>query len=277
MKPHIYIIASILSISLFVSCDTGNANNIQNAGIANNQASIQDISRSLSQATLSNNPSGQRGIWVSGSGSISVEPDIAILKLGVETVGKTVKKSREEAAGKTNELLDSLNDHSVEKKDIRTHSFNIYPQYTYQDINENGHRYSKQIITGYKVSNKITVNVRDLQKIGPIVDVASDVAGDSIRIDSISFELEDNSQAVSDAREKAVKDAIGKANQFAELTSIARGHIIYISESASPSYKSQDINLRGMMEAYDFSETPITPGQLDITIAIQAVFAIDNN
>lgn len=269
MKVLIYIAISILSVALFMGCSSNTTDG--NQAVASNSiplSSVEDISRSVSQSVLSNNPSGQRGIWVNGSGLVNADPDMAILNLGVETIDDSLEESRNLAARKTNRILDFLDEKSVDSKDIRTHSFNIYPRYEYHN--------GKQSLKGYTVSNKLSVTIRDLSEIGPIIDGVSEAGGNATRIDNIRFALADTDKAVSDAREKAIEDAISKADQFAASTGISRGDIVYISEYTAPSYASRDMNLRSMSVALeDSSETPINSGQLDIRIEIQAVFSIE--
>ncbi len=275
MKIRIYIVATLLSIAVIMACSTNTSDDDQLV-TGNNipMGSIEDLSRSVSQSVLSGNPSGQRGIWVNGSGVVNVEPDIAILNFGIETTNKSVKLSTNKLKDVTNQILDFLDEQSIDSKDIRTESINIYPKYEYHN--------GKQSLKGYTASYKISVNIRDLSDsasaVSRIIDGVSEAGGDSIRIEDIRFAREDNSKAISDAREKAVIDAIAKADQFAQLTGISRGDIVYISEYTSPSYASGDMQLRSMSVALEGSAgTPIRTGQLDIRIEIRAVFSINPN
>ena len=88
---------------------------------------------------------------------------MAILNLGVETIDDSLEESRNLAARKTNRILDFLDEKCVDSKDIRTHSFNIYPRYEYHN--------GKQSLKGYTVSNKLSVTIRDLSEIGRIINL----------------------------------------------------------------------------------------------------------
>ena len=106
-----------------------------------------------------------RSIHVAGSGSVTGEPDIATLKLGVSVEKETVAEAREGAAVAMTAVRDSLKANNIAEEDIQTENFSIYPQY---DYTENG-----RVLRGYRVNNSISAMVRDLQSLSDIIDDAA--------------------------------------------------------------------------------------------------------
>lgn len=219
--------------------------------------------------------SAQSGIWVTGQGSITLEPDLAVLNLGVEATGATVADARNEAAAAMDAVVRALKARGVADKDIQTTSFNIYPQYDYIEVVEDGIRRGKQVLRGYTVSNSASVKIRDLGNVGPIIDDAAEAGGDAVRINGIGFTVDNPKPFETQLREAATKDALAKAQQYASLTGVSLGKLQYIVElgGASPQVVSQDFALKAVAEAARI-ETPVSGGTTELTLSVQAVFAI---
>ena len=226
--------------------------------------------RSFGGESYSNNYGASNqstGIFVNGSGKISVEPDLGIINLGVSKTDKTVSRARKAAAIAMNAVMKAVKKSGVADKDIKTQHFGIQPEYRWTQ--------NKQEFVGYKVTNNISVKVRDLDNIGGLIDEVADAGGDLIRLNGISFTIEDTNQLAIEARELAVKDAIAKAKQFASLTDVTLGKLIYITETGSntpiPMLKTAGM---AFSEAGDISSSPISEGEVEIIIRVQAVFGI---
>ena len=106
-----------------------------------------------------------RTIHVIGSGSVTGEPDIATLDVGVAVERKTVAEAREEAASAMTALIASLKANNVAEKDIKTENFSIHPQYDYTD--------DGRILRGYIVNNTVRVKVRELATLSDVIDDAA--------------------------------------------------------------------------------------------------------
>ena len=209
----------------------------------------------------------QGGISVSGSGSISVEPDLAILSIGVEATGKTVSFARSEAASAMDSVVSSLKKEGILTKDIQTQQLTIYPRYDYQT--------NKQVLTGYSVTNTARVKVRDLSKVGKIVDNAAASGGDYVRINGISFNVEDTDQYMESLRKQAVQKAQIKAEEYADSAGVKLGSLRSLTEvgAQSPHMPSaMDNQMRAMSVPM---ESPISGGELQITVTVFTVFNID--
>jgi uncharacterized protein YggE len=209
----------------------------------------------------------QTGIWVSGEGKVKAVPDLAMLNLGIEAQEKTVQEAQTEAATTMTALVAALQSNGVAEKDIQTTTFGIEVVTKWnEDTNE-------QIIIGYKVTNTVTAKMRDMSKIGTIIDAAAEAGGNLTRVSSLSFTLDDPTAYYTQAREKAMQDAAAKAQQLATLAGVTLGKVIYITESGSY-YIPQPIRLYDSAIGASAS-TPISAGELDITITVQVGYAIE--
>lgn len=218
----------------------------------------------------------QSGIWVTGQGKVAVDPDLAMLSIGVESTGATVKEANSKASQAMDAIVKALKDAGVEDKDIQTASFNIYPQYEYREVLESGIRRGTQVLVGYNVNNSATIKIRDLESVGDIIDDVVTAGGDSTRINNIRFTVEDPKPMMTQLREQAVADAIAKAQHFADLTGVGLGRLVFVSEGGSTSPMVQDFGDQRMAFAEaSISHVPsISGGELELTLNVQAVFAI---
>ena len=220
---------------------------------------------------------GQTGIWVSGQGKISLEPDLVLLNVGVETTGRTVAEANGKAAIAMDAIVAALRGRGLDDKDIQTRSFNVFPQYEYREVTESGFRTNRQILVGYRVSNTAAIKIRDLDAVGEIVDEVATAGGDSTRINGISFTVEDTSPMMDDLRALAVGDAMNKAEDFARLSGVGLGRLVFISESSAGRPIVQNLAVPRMAfaeAAFAAPSTPIIGGELELTLNVQAVFAI---
>jgi uncharacterized protein YggE len=219
-----------------------------------------------SQETTGANGSQQTGVWVSGTGKVTAVPDVAIFSLGVEAQEKTVKEAQSEAISAMNAIITALKANGVAEKDIQTQWYNISPVMKWvEDTNE-------QITIGYKVTNMATVKIRDISKAGATIDAVAEAGGNLTRINSINFTVDDPTAYYNQAREKAMQDANAKAEQMATLAGITLGKPTYISESGG--YIPTPYYLKDYAEGGSAS-TPISPGELDITLSVQVAYAIE--
>jgi uncharacterized protein YggE len=213
--------------------------------------------------TIISNDGHIMGITVSGQGETTGVPDLATVNLGVEASQDTAQAAREDAAAAMNQVIAVLQDRGIEERDIQTSSFNIYPRY-----DQNG-----QNITGFQVSNQITVKVRDLNALGSIIDEVVTAGGDLTRFQDVSFSIENPKPLEEQVRAAAVADLTAKANQLANLTGVQLGQLVSISESVSFPYPVPfaEKAFAGQDAA---SATPVVPGEVQVMVTLNATFAI---
>ena len=208
----------------------------------------------------------QEGIWVSGKGVVTVTPDIATLRLGVEVQAATVAAAQSQATVTMDEVMAALTDNGIAEKDIQTQYYSIR-QVTKWDRDD-----EEEVVIGYRVTNTVNAKIRDIDKAGTVIDAVAAAGGDLIRIDSIDFSVDDPSAYYEEAREKAMADAKAKAEQLAELAGAKLGKATYISESSQvpPPIYRQDV----YEEAMSAAETSISPGEMEISLTVQVAYSI---
>ena len=217
----------------------------------------------------------QSGIWVTGQATVSMEPDLATLNIGVETEAATVAAARDEAATAMAAIVAAVKAYGLSDRDIQTRYFNINPMYEFQEVTQLGRRTSQRVLVGYRVNNSASIHIRDLDQVGTIIDDVANAGGNATRINGVSFTVEDPQPFMAKLREAAVQDAIAKAGQFADLTGSVLGRLVFISEvGASAPVVTEVFAARAFAEAAPAAPTSISGGELDLRLSVQAVFEI---
>lgn len=210
----------------------------------------------LSACGLQNaNDEQPRQLNISGTGEVYLVPDIAYVYIGTRSeaaeVGDALSENNKQAQNIANVLIDL----GVDQKDIQTTAFNVYPVQNYSPEGE-------PMETRFVVENTVFIKVRELQRLGELLDVV--VRNGANQINGISFNVEDREQAEADARRLAVIDAKQKAEELAESAGVSLGELVNLSAysygNPQPMYEG-----KGGGYAADMSAAPIASGQLVIT------------
>ena len=281
--PRVFLgLALVAVLALAAACSSDDpstpltSTNLPVGAPAGVVSGIDGLASSLGRAStgLTSISSQQAGIWVNGVGTVVTEPDFTNLSLGVEARASTVTVARDQAAVAMTAIVAFLTSNGVAERDIRTQSFNISPQYTFRERLEDGLRTNERVLTGYQVTNTLSVKVRDLDQTGAILDGVVKAGGDLVRVNGISFSVDDPSPLKVQARELAVQEAMKKAQELATLAGVGLGQLVFISETSSTPIFNQ-VEARGDFAlASSFTATPISGGETQIQVSVQAVFAI---
>ncbi|MBA7611641.1 26 kDa periplasmic immunogenic protein [subsurface metagenome] len=207
------------------------------------------------------------GIWVTGEGKVSVVPDVAVLNLGVETQEETVAEAQQQAAEAIEAVMNVLEDYGIAEKDIKTQYFSIYPVRRWEN--------NREILLGYRVSNMVTVKIRQVDDTGVIIDAVAEAGGDYTRINSIGFTVDDPTDYYEQAREEAMADAEDKAKQLAHEARVTLGKPTYIHESGGYIPVPGDYYFRAEGVPSTEATTPISPGETEIQLTVQVVYSIE--
>jgi uncharacterized protein YggE len=208
------------------------------------------------------------GISVTGNGGVTVTPDIAVLSVGVEVTAETVAIARSQAAEAMAQLQQTLTDNGILDADITTTSFSIQPQYDYRSDDT-------PTIIGYMVSNRLSVKVRAIDDVSKVLDDAAEAGGDAVRINGISFTVDEPEQFQDEARKLAMEDARERAEQLAMLAGVTLGKARTISES---SFSSPFNDFGGgaiFATAAPRAETSISPGETEISLSVFVTYDIE--
>jgi len=209
--------------------------------------------------SLNDNPS-EHTISVSGHGKVILTPDVADVSLGVTVQRNEVTGARDEAARIMQAVIAALHGLGIADADIKTTQLYISPVYDYSGV---------QRITGYQISNVISVHVRDLSKLADVIDQS--VGAGATDVQGVTFDVADRAAAERDAREAAVRDARARADTLAAAAGVTITGVASISESISTPWPWPG---RGLAEDANGVPTPIQPGTAELTIDVAVVYLI---
>jgi uncharacterized protein len=206
-----------------------------------------------------------RTMSIDGVGEVRARPDMATILVGVVQQGGTAGEALNANSQAMNQVLATLRSMKIAETDIQTSNFQIAPRYDYGPNNQGPPK-----ITGYEVSNQVAVVVRDLAKLGGLLDDIVRVG--SNQISSVAFSFANPEQYEDEARVRAVADARHKAGVFAAASGVQLGAIQTIGESGTvmppvPVYAKQ-------MRAEAASPVPIAAGESVIQSRVTIVWEI---
>ena len=196
---------------------------------------------------------------LSAQGQVMAAPDEAVIRLGVQTDGVTAAAALARNRDAMNATLTALKGQGVTDRDIQTSGLSVDAQYV-----DDGK--SPRRLTGYQVANTVTVRLHDLPRVGGVVDAL--VGAGANQVDGISFAMSDPAAAQDQARLQAVKALQAKAELYARATGYKVARLVRLSESdGAPAPMA-------MMRMASFEATPITPGELTVSVEVSAEFEL---
>lgn len=200
---------------------------------------------------------------VNGEGKVTAVPDIASVSVGIRSQGSTVKSAQEQINSVINKVSDAVKGLGIDKKDIQTTNYSVYPDYDYSK--------SPQRIKGYSASTSLSIKVKDMDKVNNVIDAAT--ANGANEVSGISFEVNDKTKAENEAREKAVADAKFKAENAAKIAGFKLGRIINYSESFGGG--PIPIPFRALSQgSAEQTPTQLEPGSTEITVTVTLSYEI---
>jgi uncharacterized protein YggE len=220
-------------------------------------------------------------ISVTGTGDAYAVPDVATFSFGVTQTSKTVTDAQSKATAKIAAALKAVRDAGVKDEDIQTTNYSINPHYEYQNAvcpaATNGSvSYcppGKSVLTGYDVSETITVKVRDLNKAGDIF--ASIGSLEVENINGLDFSVDKPADIQADARGKAIADAQSKAGQLASQLGVRLVRVVNFSEDNGGSYPRPMYAMAGVASVSDKAAAPEIPaGQQKVTSNVTVTYEI---
>lgn len=206
-----------------------------------------------------------RTLSLTGHGEVHVAPDLALVSMGVMSSAETAQEALAVNTKSMTALMAALKTASIENKDIQTSNFSVNPRY---DYGQNNGQPAK--LTGYDVSNTVTITLRKLDTMGDLLDKA--VASGSNQINGISFSVANPQEALDRARKEAVIDAKRKADLYAAATSTTIGNVISLSEGLGS--EPAPIMMRAKMAASDSAAVPIAQGEQVISVDVNIAWEI---
>jgi uncharacterized protein YggE len=201
-------------------------------------------------------------IVVGGTGRVSVEPDVADLRLGVTISRLTVAEAREDAATTMTAILTAVQGNGVARRDVRTSLLSVQPRYDYRDG-------KPPELSGYELANVVEVTVRDLAKLGDVVD--GTLRAGATSMDSLSFRLADPAPAEREARQLAMANARSRADVLAEAAGLSITGVASVVEDGAIPPPRPFMKAERMMMAADTS-TPVESGSLEVAVRVTVAY-----
>jgi uncharacterized protein YggE len=206
----------------------------------------------------------QMGLTTHGHAELKVKPDIAYISIGVVTQDGASAKAVQDNATQATALLKALREANLADKDIQSQFYSVQPQYNYQ--------VSPAVLTGYQVTNNFRVTVRDLSKVGSVIDAATQAGGN--QVNDVTFDLADRNEAEGRALAQAVAEAKSKASVMAQAAGVSLGRLMDLSEgSGGPVFQPFVLQRNAMLKA-PAPETPVQPQEVSVTADVTAFYAI---
>jgi hypothetical protein len=206
--------------------------------------------------------SSDRVLSVSGTGTVYLTPDIAYLYVGVHVEDADISAAVERNNQRSQSVIDALVGLGVAAEDIQTSNFSIWSSEAYDDI---GMRY-----TNYMVDNTVYITIRDISQLGTLLNAAVEAGANTIN--SISFDVEDKSAALVEARQLAMENARSLAEELAAIAGVTAGEIQTITYNEY--YPSPYYGMGGGGASLEAAAVPIQPGKMEITVTVSASYAI---
>lgn len=203
-------------------------------------------------------------LTVTGQGRVEAVPDLATVSLGVMTQDRSAAAAMAANSAALSAVIDRLAAAGIEARDIQTSNLSLGPDVQYSPDGSSPPR-----ITGYTASNQVTVRVRDVARLGAVLDSA--IADGANTLNGISFGLQDDTALLDEARTRAVQDARASAQTLAAAAGVQLKRIVTITEGGGnappmPMYR---------MEAAMASDVPVAQGEIGITASVTVVYEIE--
>jgi len=206
-----------------------------------------------------------RNISVTGNAQVILPPDIAYISIGVHSEAKTATEAVASNNSQTQAVIAAIQAQGVDPKDIQTTNFSVYQQEKFSPSGDSLGSY-------FMVDNTVYVTIRDITKIGSILDASIGAGANNIY--GITFDVQDKDAALATGRDEAMKDAQAQAEQLAQAAGVTLGDvqtISYYSSVPSPIYYDNKV---APAAAGGGGSVPISTGQLTLTVSVSVTYGI---
>ena len=206
-----------------------------------------------------------RTINVTGNAQVILAPDIAYISIGVHTEAKSAQEAVAGNNSQTQAVIDAIKSQGVDAKDIKTTNFNVYQQDKFSPSGES-------LGTFFMTDNTVYVTMRDISKIGSILDAS--IAAGANSIYGITFDVQDKEAALATGRDEAMADAKAQAEELAKAAGATLGavqSISYYSNPPTPIYYDMKAQAAGVGGG---ANVPISSGQLTLTVSVSVTYGL---
>ncbi|MEZ5995253.1 MAG: SIMPL domain-containing protein [Hyphomonadaceae bacterium] len=204
-------------------------------------------------------------LTIAAEGRVEAAPDMATVSLGVTTEGASAQAALQANARRMSALSQSLRRAGVAERDIQTSNVSVNPQYVYAEN-------QPPRVTGYQANNQVSVRVRNLDRLGAIIDGAVAAGGNTVN--GVSFGHADPDAQLDAARREAAQAARHRADLYAQAFGMHVQRVIAISEGGG---YAPPVPMPVMMRAEamaDAMPTPIAPGEIATSVTISVTYEL---
>jgi len=202
---------------------------------------------------------------VSGSGKVSLKPDVAHINAGVETIMKDAREAQQENSRIMNGIIASLKGMGIEDKDIQTANYSVHVEYDYSE--------RERRLIGYRVSNNVRVTMRNIENVGAVLTAMAESGANNFH--GITFGAENQDAAYDEALKKAIDDAKAKASLMAEQVGVDLGKPVAVNEGSAPSGIQYGQGMMDMARLESAAvQVPIMEGELEVRANVTIAFEI---
>ena len=214
-----------------------------------------------------------RTITVVGKGNVMSTPDMATASIGVEVNAPTVKEATTQAAEQMDSVMAALKAQGIADKDIQTSNYSISydERYTTRVPVLSDSSDSSEPVGSYRVSNMVTVKIRDMDNVGQVIDSVVEAGANNLW--GINFVREDTSGIEEEVRANAVENAYARAAELAQLTNVTLGDIVQVTEVVG-SGLYEGYAVRSALSS-GLGGSSISSGELELSMQVQVTFAIE--
>ncbi len=214
-----------------------------------------------------------RTVSVSGRGRVNAPPNVGSISAGVTSQGTTAREALSANNQSMTALQAILKENGVEARDFQTIQVSVQPQYG-QPLNQPGKPQVEQVsrIAGYQVQNLVRITVRDLNKLGDLLDAL--VGAGANQIYGVSFRTEGTEVLLETARKHAMADARKKAELLAAEAGLTVGTPISIRDEVGPYPVSPMQSAGPLVMAAPGSSVPVAVGEQELGASVQVVYEL---
>ena len=209
---------------------------------------------------------GPATLTVSGEATASAAPDMATIRIGVETEAETAGAALEANNAEASRMIESLKGAGVAAKDIQTGTLMVHPRHANMDRTRPG---EAPEIVGYRVINEVAVTIRDLDGFGALLDRVVEAGAN--RINAIRFGLTDDSELGDEARREAVADARRRAGVLAEAAGVRLVRVLSVTDGGGGPRPMPAMMERA--QAMDMN-VPVEAGEVAVRASVTVVWEI---
>ena len=210
-------------------------------------------------------------LTVTAQGQIVLAPDTAFVTLGIETAGKTVGEAQSENRLIINKVVERLRRLQIENERIQTASYTVSPQYKPPPKRSESLAEPPEII-GYIVNNTVTVEVRNLDKVGHVIEESIDAGANQFQ--GLHWALRDEQQAKLGALKQAAVKAREKASALSDALKVKLMRLLNATEESHVARPAPRM-ARSMMSAEGGGgETPVFSGEIKVEATVTVIYEI---